>query len=87
VLATLLALGYGLAMAGLAVVFGGHPAVGIPLAIVGAAHVAIAGVGWVLALARRRGLQHMKASNNAIARSLSALKEADAPSVEGHHVS
>lgn len=86
VLAVLLVLGYGLGMAGLAVVLGGHPGTGIPLALMGAAHVVGAGVGLVLALARRPGLQLMEASTAAMARSLEALKESTAPSMERHHV-
>lgn len=86
VLAVILALGYGLAMAGLGVVIGGNPTIGIPLALVGGAHVVVAGVGLVVALLRRRGLYLMKASTTAMTRSLAALRETNAPSMEGHHV-
>src|ERR1700690_474523 len=54
VLATLVALGYGLAMAGLAVVIGGHSAVGLPLVIIGLVHIAGAGVGLMFSPLRPR---------------------------------
>jgi len=85
VLAALLALGYALAMAGLAVLIGGYPAVGLPLVLIGLAHVAGAGVGLVLAPLRKRGSHLMNDSTTAMARSFEALEEATAPSVERRH--
>lgn len=79
VFAALLALGYGLAMAGLAVVIGGHPAVGLPLVVIGLAHMAGAGVGLVLVPLRRRGSHLMDNSTAAMNSSLAALDKATAP--------
>jgi hypothetical protein len=81
-LAALLALGYGMLMVGLAVVIGGHSATGIPLVLIGVAHVAGGGVGLALARLRKRGAQIMNTSTAAMARSLEALEEATAPSGE-----
>jgi hypothetical protein len=55
VLAGLVAVGYALAMAGLAVVIGGRAAEGIPLAIIGLAHMAGAGAVLVFLPSRARG--------------------------------
>jgi hypothetical protein len=81
-LAALLALGYGLAMTGLAVIIGGHSATGIPLLLVGGAHVVVGGVGLAFALRRKRGTQIMNASTTAMARSLEALEDVTEPSSE-----
>ncbi len=85
-LAALVALGYGLAMAGLAAVIGGHRTVGLPLVGIGLAHVAGAGVGLVFARLRKRGSRLMNDSTTAMARSLEALEEATAPSAEKQDV-
>ena len=85
VLAALVGLGYALAMAGLAAVIGGYPAVGFPLVVIGLIHVAGGGVGLVLTPLRKRGSQLMNDSTTAMARSFGALKEATAPSAEKHH--
>jgi hypothetical protein len=86
VLATLVALGYGLAMAGLAVVIGGHAAVGYPLVIIGLAHIVGAGMGLLLAPLRPRGSQLMDSSQSAMNSSLAVLDKATAlpapPSLE-----
>jgi hypothetical protein len=82
VLAALIALGYSLAMAGLAFVIGGNAAVGIPLVIIGLSHMACAGAGLVLAPLRKRGSHLMGNSSAAMNRSLEALEEATTPSVE-----
>jgi fatty acid desaturase len=87
VLAALLALGYGLAIAGLAVVIGGHRGMGIPFVLIGAAHVVGAGVGLLLALTRKPGSQLMNASTTAMTRSLEALEDATASPTEKHDAS
>jgi hypothetical protein len=84
-LAALLALGYGLAMTGLAVVMGGRSATGISLVLVGGAHVVAGGGGLAFALLWKRGTQIMNTSTTAMARSLEALEDATAPSAEKHH--
>jgi len=81
VLAILVALGYGLAMAGLAVLIGGHPGVGIPLVIIGLVHIAGAGVGLLLSPLRSRGAPLMDSSTTAMNSSLAALDKATAPAV------
>ena len=57
VLAALVAIGYALAIAGLAVSIGGGAEVGIPLVVVGLAHVVGAGAGLVFGPLRARSLQ------------------------------
>jgi uncharacterized membrane protein len=54
VLSALVAIGYALAIAGLAVAFGGAGELGIPLVVVGLAHVVGAGAGLVLGPLRAR---------------------------------
>ena len=54
VLAALVAIGYALAIAGVAVVIGGAGELGIPLVIIGAAHVVGAGAGLVFGPLRAR---------------------------------
>jgi hypothetical protein len=80
VLATLVALGYGMAMAGLAVVIGGHSAVGLPLVIIGLVHIAGAGAGLMLSPLRPRGSHLMDSSTAAMNSSLAALDKATASS-------
>jgi len=79
VLATLIALGYGLAMAGLAVVIGGHSGVGLPLVVIGLVHMAGAGVGLLLSPLRPRGAHLMDSSSAAMTSSLAVLDKATAP--------
>ena len=79
VLATLIALGYGLAMAGLAFVIGGHATVGYPLVIMGLAHMAVAGIGLLIAPLRPRGSHLMDSSQAAMNSSLAVLDQATAP--------
>ena len=79
VFAALLALGYGMAMTGLAVVIGGHAGVGLPLVIIGLVHMTGAGVGLVLVPLRRRGSKLMDSSAAAMNSSLAALDKATAP--------
>lgn len=80
VLATLVVLGYGLAIAGLAVLMGGHSAIGIPLIIVGLVHIAGAGVGLLFSPLRPRRGRLMRRSSAAMSSSLAALDKATAPS-------
>jgi fatty acid desaturase len=81
VLATLVALGYGLAMAGLAVVIGGYSAIGLPLVVIGLVHIAGAGVGLMFSPLRPRGAHLMDSSTAAMSTSLAALDKATSPSV------
>lgn len=81
VLAMLVALGYALAMAGLALVIGGHNATGLPLVIMGLLHIAGAGVGLLFSPLRPRGSRLMDSSTAAMNSSLAALDKATAPAV------
>jgi len=75
VLATLVAIGYALAMAGLAVLFGGQPTVGMPLVIVGLAHLAGAGAGLIYGPLRARAPQSelMENTTDAVGRTVAVL--------------
>jgi hypothetical protein len=84
-LAAILAVGYALAMAGLALVIGGNLAFGIPFSAIGVSHVVGAGVGLVIVPGRRKGSHLMNTSTTAMNDSLHALKDSTAPSVEGRH--
>ena len=81
VLATLVVLGYGLAVAGLAVLIGGHPGVGIPLVIIGLVHIAGAGIGLLLSPLRAGRGRLMDSSATAMNSSLAALDKATASPV------
>jgi fatty acid desaturase len=81
VLATLVVLGYGFAVAGLAVVIGGDSPVGLPLVIIGLVHIAGAGVGLMFSPLRPHGAHLMDSSNAAMNSSLAALDKATAPTV------
>jgi fatty acid desaturase len=81
VLATLVALGYGFAVVGLAAIIGGHSALGLPLVIIGLVHIAGAGVGLLFSPLRPRGVGLMDSSNAAMNSSLAALDKATAPAV------
>jgi fatty acid desaturase len=81
VLATLVALGYGLAMVGLALVLSAHGAVGIPFVIIGLVHVAGAGVGLLFSPLRPSGTRLMDSSTTAMTSSLAALDKATSPTV------
>jgi hypothetical protein len=72
VLAALVAIGYALAIAGLAVAIGGAAELGIPLVTVGLAHVVGAGAGLVFGPLRARPseLQPMRNTTDAIDRAL-----------------
>jgi hypothetical protein len=79
VFATLLALGYGLAMAGLAVVIGGRASVGLPLVTIGLAHIVGAGVGILLSPRRSHGERLMGVSSAALSSSMAALDKEAGP--------
>ena len=72
VLAALVAIGYALAIAGAAVAIGGGGELGIPLAVVGLAHVVGAGAGLVFGPLRARAshLRPMRNTTAAIDRAL-----------------
>jgi len=72
VLAALVAIGYALAIAGLAVAIGGAAELGIPLVVVGLAHVVGAGAGLVFGPLRARpsALHPMRNTTAAIDRAL-----------------
>jgi fatty acid desaturase len=72
VLAALVAIGYALAIAGLAVAIGGRAELGIPLVVVGLAHVVGAGAGLVFGPLRARAprLRPMRNTAAAIDRAL-----------------
>jgi len=81
VLAMLVALGYGFAVAGLAAIIGGHSALGLPLVIIGLVPIAGAGIGLLFSPLRPRGVGLMDSSNAAMNSSLAALDKATAPTV------
>jgi hypothetical protein len=62
VMIALAIVGYGLAMAGLALVLGGSTATGGPLLIIGLAHLATAGVVIAVAVVRLRRVRPMNAT-------------------------
>ena len=67
VLAALVAIGYALAIAGVAVVLGGAAELGIPLVITGGAHVVGAGAGLVFGPLRARAAHPQLMGNTAAA--------------------
>jgi len=67
VLAALVAIGYALAIAGLAVSIGGGAEVGIPLVVAGGAHVGVAGAGLIFGPLRARPSQSQPMRNTAAA--------------------
>jgi hypothetical protein len=73
VLGVLMAVGYALAMAGLAVLLGGNRGVGVPLLMVGGAHLGICGVWMVVAVRRLSGMQLMDDSSGEAQRSFDTL--------------
>jgi hypothetical protein len=76
VLAALIAVGYVLAMAGLALAIGGRAGVGLPLVIVGVVHVAGAGAVLFVGSGRARGSHLMGHTTAAVSGSLAALTAA-----------
>jgi Protein of unknown function (DUF1469). len=73
VLVALAIVGYGLTMAGLAVILGGGTAGGVPLLIIGIVHVVAAGVGILIAVVRLRRVRLMNASADEVNQSLAPL--------------
>jgi hypothetical protein len=73
VLGILMAVGYALAMAGLAVLLGGNRGVGVPLLMVGGAHLGSCGVWMVVAVRRLGGMQLMDDSSGEAQRSFDTL--------------
>jgi hypothetical protein len=75
VLAALVVVGYALAMAGLAILFGGHATVGMPLVIIGLAHLAGAGAGLIYGPLRARAAQPelMENTTAAVGRTVAML--------------
>ena len=73
VLAALATVGYGLAMAGLAIFLDGASKGGIPLFIIGLVHLVAAGVGIVVAVLRLRRVRLMNATADEVNQSLTPL--------------
>jgi hypothetical protein len=73
VLVALAIVGYGLTMAGLAVILDGGSTGGIPLLIIGIVHVAAAGVGILITVVRLRRMRLMNATANEVNQSLAPL--------------
>ena len=73
VLVALAIVGYGLTMAGLAVILDGGSAGGIPLLIIGIIHVVAAGVGILITVVRLRRIRLMNATANEVNQSLAPL--------------
>ena len=73
VLVALAIVGYGLTMAGLAVILGGGSAGGIPLLIIGIVHMVGAGVGLLITVLRLRRLRLMNATADEVNQSLAPL--------------
>jgi hypothetical protein len=70
VLAALAIVGYGLAMAGLAIVLDGGSKGGVPLIVIGVIHVVVAGAGILIALRRLRRLRPMDSTADEVHQSL-----------------
>jgi hypothetical protein len=70
VLVALAIVGYGLTMAGLAVILDGGSTGGIPLLIIGIIHVVAAGVGILIAVVRLRRMQIMNTTAAEVNQSL-----------------
>jgi hypothetical protein len=83
VLAALATVGYGLTMAGLAMVADGGATGGIPLLIIGSVHVVAAGGGILIALRRLRRLRLMNATADEVNQSLAPLGIGAAPESKG----
>ncbi len=73
VLTAIAIVGYALTMAGLAVIIGGGWKGGVPLLLIGLAHVVGAGVGILIALARLRRLRPMNLTADEVNRTLVPL--------------
>ena len=73
VLVALAMVGYGLTMAGLAILLGGGTAGGVPLLAIGMVHMAVAGMGILVAALRLRRLRLMNTTADEVKQSLSPL--------------
>jgi hypothetical protein len=73
VLVVLAIVGYGLTMAGLAVILDGGSRGGIPLLIIGMVHVVAAGVGILIAVVRLRRMRLMNTTATEVNQSLAPL--------------
>ena len=73
VLVALAIVGYGLTMAGLAIILGGGSAGGIPLLIIGIVHMVAASVGLLITVLRLRRLRLMNATADEVNQSLAPL--------------
>ncbi len=73
VLAALATVGYGLTMAGLAIILDGGSKGGVPLLVIGVVHVVGGGVGIVIAVARLRRMRPMNATADEVNQSLAPL--------------
>lgn len=76
VLATLIALGYGTTLVGVALALGGYATLGLPFVIIGLIHVAGAAVGLMFSPLRPRGSHLMDSSTTAMNSSFAALEKA-----------
>lgn len=70
VMTALAIVGYGLAMAGLALVLGDNPGTGVPLLIIGGAHVVTAGAAIAFAVVRLRRVRLMNATAEEMSQTL-----------------
>jgi hypothetical protein len=73
VLVALAMVGYGLTMAGLAILLGGGTAGGVPLLVIGLVHMAVAGMGILVAALRLRRVRLMNTTADEVKQSLSPL--------------
>ncbi|HEX7500729.1 MAG TPA: phage holin family protein, partial [Polyangia bacterium] len=73
VLAALATVGYGLTMAGLAIILDGGSKGGIPLLVIGVVHVVGGGVGILITVARLRRMRLMNATADEVNQSLAPL--------------
>jgi hypothetical protein len=80
VMIALAVVGYGLAMAGLALVLGGNAATGGPLLIVGLAHLVTSGVVIAVAIVRLRRVRLMNATAEEMSHTLTTVPVALAQS-------
>ncbi len=78
-LVALAMVGYGLGLAGLALLLGGNKDGGVPMLIIGFAHVGAAGVGILIAVVRLRRVRLMEATADEVRRSLTSLDLGHAP--------
>jgi uncharacterized membrane protein YqjE len=73
VLAALATVGYGLTMAGLAIILDGGSKGGIPLLAIGVVHVVVAGVGILVTVLRLRRMRLMNSTADEVNQSLAPL--------------